>query len=145
MQAAERAKRREPEERLAEALNAAAFVVHGYEQRRLANRVQFRDELRDLLAALEVAREEDHAADERRLEPCTLVVGYRRASQVDHQGSERHVHSSSSKRTRVCYAISTRVPVGTSSKSSTRPKLPIRTQPIDPGTPSAVDSGVPWM
>ena len=51
VEAAERAKRRQGEERLAEALHAPAFVVDGDEQRRRADRVQVGDEVLELLAA----------------------------------------------------------------------------------------------
>ncbi len=46
------------------------------------------DEPRKLLDALEVAREEDDAADERRLEPFAFVGGKGLAAQVDHQRAQ---------------------------------------------------------
>ncbi len=57
------AQRRQPGESRLEALNAPAFLVHGHEQGRRADRVDLGGEARHLLRALVVAREEDHAAD----------------------------------------------------------------------------------
>ena len=139
VEAAERAQRRQPEERLAESLHAPALVVDGHEQRRLANRVDLGDELLELLDALEVAGEEDDAADERRREPLALVGHERRASQIDHQRTERHACSNRPQ------AMSTTVPAGTRSNSSTTSRFAMRMQPIEPGTPSGSVSGAPWI
>ncbi len=136
----ELAKRRQPEERLAEALHAPAFLIDGHEQRRLTNGMDLGGELRELLDALEVTREQDDAAHERRREPLALVRGKGLAAQIDHQGTQRH--DVSAPRLTRCprpFRLATR------SNSSTTSPFAMRMQPIEPGTPSGSVSGVPWM
>src|SRR4029453_1306270 len=47
-------------------------------------------ELRKLLDVREIAREQNYAADERRLKPLAFVRGDGLAAQVDHQRTQRH-------------------------------------------------------
>ncbi len=67
VQPSQRTKRRQPEKRLTEPLHSPAFLIDGHEQRRLANCMNVGNELRELRDALEVTREKNHAANERRL------------------------------------------------------------------------------
>src|SRR6187549_291626 len=97
------------------------------------------DELRELLDVREIAREQNHAADERRLKPLAFVRGEGLAAQVDHQRTQRHGLSLYRQ------TMSTTVPAGTRSNSSVRSPFAIRIQPIDPGTPIGSESGAPWM
>jgi hypothetical protein len=48
------------------------------------------DERAQLVQVLEVAREQDDAADNGASEPLALIVRERRPAQADHQGTERH-------------------------------------------------------
>ena len=86
----QRTERRQPHERLAEPLHAPAFLIDRHEQWRLTNRMDLGDELRELLDVREIAREQNHAADERRLKPLAFVRGESLAAQVDHQRTQRH-------------------------------------------------------
>src|SRR5690606_32735821 len=95
VQMPERARRRQPEERLMEALHAPALVIDRDEQRGLAYRVNLLDETLELLPALEVALEQDHARDERRAQPFALVGVDRGPFEVDHQRAQGHWRLSS--------------------------------------------------
>ena len=110
----ERAQRRQAEERLAEALHAAAFLIDGDEQRRLANRVDLGNQRRELLEAREIALEQDDPADERRLEPLALV-GARSRYRASRSSAGPATRSLPLRR----QAMSTIVPAATLSNSST--------------------------
>src|SRR5690606_25493507 len=137
VQMTERARRRQPEKRLVEALHAPALVIDRDEQRRLAHRVNLLDEPLELLAALEVALEQDHARDERRAQPFALVGVDRSPFEVDHQRAQGHWRLSS------FHEITTGVRTGTRSNSSTISALRILMQPIELGTPIGASSGAP--
>lgn len=88
--AAEEAHRRQHREVLAKTLDPPALVIDRDQQRRPAQGADLGDEARDLLAAVEVARKEDHRADERVLEHIAVLGQQRAAGNVDHQRTERH-------------------------------------------------------
>ncbi len=83
-------RRRQAHEGLAKALHAPAFLVHGDQQGRLADRVDLGHELLELRAIAEVAGEQDDAADERRLEAPALLGRQGRALDVDHERTQGH-------------------------------------------------------
>ena len=87
---ADRALRWQRGEGLAEALDAAALVIHRHEQRGTADRADLRDQRLELRRALVVAAEQDHRADQRMRQHATVLVGEARARHVDHQRSQRH-------------------------------------------------------
>ncbi len=55
-----------------ESLHGPAFLVHADQQRFCAQRTDFRDQFAHLLARIEIALEQDHAADLRRTDPVAL-------------------------------------------------------------------------
>ncbi|VZR45944.1 Uncharacterised protein [Escherichia coli] len=69
----------------AEALHAAAFVVHA-DQQVGAHGLDRGGEFQQLRAVLPVAREQDHAARERVRQPAAIGRGERRAGDVEDDG-----------------------------------------------------------
>ena len=88
--AAEDAHRRQAGESLAEALDAAALVVDANQQRRGLQRADVGGERSKLRRVAVVAREQDHAADQRVGQPPAVFVGERGARHVEHQGAQGH-------------------------------------------------------
>ncbi|MCY1515683.1 hypothetical protein D9M68_502800 [compost metagenome] len=73
----------------AEALHAAAFVVHQDQQRLLAGLVDLARQLGELFAAFEVAGEQNHAAHERMAQALFLFLSQRVSRHIDHHGARR--------------------------------------------------------
>ena len=88
--AADGAHRRQHGEIFAEALHAPTLVIDGHQQWRCARGADLGDQTFELLDALEIAREQDHRADERMLQQVAILVAERRALHVDHQRTECH-------------------------------------------------------
>ncbi len=88
--AADVAHRGQARESRLEALYAAALLVDGHEQRRRADAVDFGDQARELFRAFVVAREQDHAADERMRKEFALLGLERDAGDIDHDRAEAH-------------------------------------------------------
>jgi len=133
---AEARDRRQAGEAFAEALYPSALMVHGHEQRRLAQLVDFAHQCLDLCGGLVVAREQNHPAGERMPETLTLLGGERESRHIQHHRAERHASSA---------MMCTRVPMGTRSNSSIRSRLRIFTQPCEPSMPILSSSGQPWI
>src|SRR5258706_11153333 len=96
-QAAQLAHRRNRAEALAKALHAAALVVDADRQRGLAQAPDLVRQRAELLAALEVAREQDHSARGGMGEALAVVVGERRADAIDHRRPGRPPYFSHSR------------------------------------------------
>jgi hypothetical protein len=75
-------------EAFAAALHAAAFVVDGDRQGRLANVVDRGTQRGELLRVAIIVLEQDHAADQRMRQTLALGVGEFEAGNVDHQRAE---------------------------------------------------------
>ncbi len=95
---AQRAHRRNRREAVAKALHAPAFVIDGDERRRRAQRADRRGQIPQLRARLEIAREQDDAADERMSEALAIGGGERdafdpheggTAGPIDHPAASR--------------------------------------------------------
>ena len=129
-----RTHRRQPAERLTKSLHPAAFLIHGDQQVRRTYGPDLGDERIELCPRIEIAAEQDDAANRGRCEPAPLVGIECKPAQADHQRSQGHTAR---------YPISTRVPVGTRSNSSMMSLLRMRIHPMEPGTPTGSVSGMP--
>ena len=76
---------RETREGLAKALHASTFMVDRYQQLRLADGANRRDEVTQLIQIDEITRKQNDTADGRLGEPVCLFGTQRRAAQIDHQ------------------------------------------------------------
>ena len=65
-------------------------MIDGHEQRRRAHGADVRDQLLELLDALEIAREQDDPADQRMRQQLPILLGEGCALHVDHQRAEGH-------------------------------------------------------
>jgi hypothetical protein len=72
-------------------------MINGDDQRRTAQRVDFRGQLRQLRTGFEIARKQDHAADQRMLQPLPVFTGQGRSRHIQHHRPQgyRFVHISS--------------------------------------------------
>src|SRR5574341_835923 len=95
--AAELAHRRQRGESIAEALHPPALVVDADQQLRLAQRADLLRQGMQLLGALEIAAEEDHAARGGMQHPPSVVVGQRGPDGVEDGGAERRLQPSHSR------------------------------------------------
>src|SRR5205814_4314262 len=89
-QASELAHRGNRREAVAKALHAPALVVHGDEERGLAELADRMRELDELQRRRKVAREEDHAAHLRMLQALEVVGRELEPGDVHHDGAEPH-------------------------------------------------------
>ena len=103
-QRAQRAHRRQHGEAVAEALHAAAVVVDGDQQRRLSQGMNLESQFLEDGERLEIALEQDDAADQRMPQELAFLIREARPRQVEHQRAERqgsgHGLSSSSTTTK---------------------------------------------
>ena len=87
-QRAEAAHRRQPHEAIAsKSLHAAALMIDS-DQKSGTDRANRFDQCAELCAALEVAREQDHAASPPVGDAATVAVGQRRRCDVEHHGAQ---------------------------------------------------------
>ena len=97
--------RRQARKASAEPLHASAFVVDRDQQRGIAQRVDFGRQPAKLLRGLEVAREQDHHADQRMCQPIAIFRGQLQPIDADDHGANRHAPSSASA---MAYAMANR-------------------------------------
>jgi len=74
----------------AETLHAAAFVIDGDQQRRISHRMDLLDKRAQLRRGEVVAREQDHAADQRMRQYFPVGGCQLGSGNVDHQRSQGH-------------------------------------------------------
>ena len=88
----QRTRRRQPGELAAEALHAPALLIDRHQQRRLTQAVDVGQQGLQLLRRLEVASEQDHAADLGVTQDLPLFGGERQAAYAQHDRSQGHGH-----------------------------------------------------